>query len=303
MDIGITEFFRSRYVDDRGVKPIEPYPIAICTPMYNSTPFLNDYLRHITLLDYPRRLMSLYFTVQGDDKTNDVMNEFKSQFSGEYRRIKVERVEQVRDVDCPQIRNVVRCRNLLVNWSKPAPVFFIDHDNFPPPIAIKRLQQNLELGASVTAGVYVFYKQDKKNPHLEGAVNFTVFFLVNGTMGSAGLSDRGMEGVLPTELFGKRMWADAVAMGSTLMTREVLDECQFIVPQGNTMSDDTAYCMKAKQTGHKFIADFGLLIPHWGYDIQFTPLKNPDLVHIRVTASGGMVQRRRKMHQDGVYIP
>ena len=298
----ITTFFRSKYVKDNCVKGVEPYPISVCTPMYNSMPFLADYLQAVTSLDYPRELTSLYFTIQGNDSTYDVMEEFKSRFKDEYRKIRIGKINRIKGGKLPHIQNVVKCRNILRRWSNPDPVFFIDHDNFPPPNTIKRLKRNLELGASMTAGVYVFYKRDKENPHHEGVVNFTAFFLLNGTMGAMGLSDRGMEGVLPAEIFEKRMWVDAVAMGSTLMTREILDEYDFIVPEGNTMSDDTAYCLRASETGHKFIADFGLIIPHWGYNIQLTPLEGSDLVHLKVTLTDNMTKRRRKMYQDGVYI-
>ena len=181
-------------------------------------------------------------------------------------------------------------------------MFFIDHDNFPPPKTLRRLLQSLDLGASMVSGVYLFYKRDNKNPHLEGKINFTAFFLMNGEMGSMGLSERGMEGILPAEIFNKRMWVDSVAMGSTLAKRDLLDEYQFIVPKNYDMSDDTAYCIQARKTGHRFIADFGLVIPHWGYDIQFSPMTNPELVHLRVKVADAMTRRRKKMYQDGVYI-
>lgn len=301
MGDGILNFFRSKYVDDNEINQIEPYPIALCTPMYNSTPFLDRYLQSITSLDYPRHMMSLYFTVQGNDKTYDIMKDFESGFRGEYKKIRVKRIEQSLAKKIPQIHNVVHCRNLLVNWSDPNPVFFIDHDNFPPPMTIRRLQQSLEIGASMAAGVYVFYKRDKMNPDLEGMINFTAFFLENNSMGSLGLSNRGMEGILPAEIFSKRMWTDAVAMGSTFIKRELLNKYRFFVPDTANMSDDTAYCMKVREGGHKFIADFGLLIPHWGYDISTTPLNN-NLVRLKVALSERMSRRRRKMHEDGVYI-
>jgi hypothetical protein len=302
MSGNIIDFFRSRYTNNNRSFHSKPYPIAICTAMYNSEPFLSRFLEAIRLLDYPRKLLSLYFTIQGNDRTYNIMQEFKAGLGAEYRKIRIERVEQLKGGRIPHIQNVVRCRNLLAEWSSPDPVFFIDHDNFPPPNSLKMLQQNLEINASISAGVYVFYKRDKRNPDNEGMINFTAFFFINGTLGSLGLNERGTEGILPSEIFKQRMWVDSVAMGATLMTRDILDEYRFIVPSGNVMSDDTAYCLQAGQNGHRFIADFRLIIPHWGYDIQFTPFDNPEIVHLKVSISEDMTRRRREMHSDGVYI-
>ena len=298
----LENFLKTKYVDDSMINQCEPHQVSLCTPMYNSEPFLLAYLQAVTSLDYPKGLMSLYFTIQGDDDTFHIMKDFQSRFKGDYRNIRVERVEQIKDVKIPHIQNVVKCRNLMVKWSDPDPVFFIDHDNFPPPNTLRRLQQDLDLGASMAAGVYLFYKQNNDNPNHDGMINFTAFFLMNGKMGSLGLNERGLEGVLPASIFDKRMWVDSVAMGSTLVKRELLNEYQFIVPEKYDMSDDTAYCMQASRTGHRFIADFGLLIPHWGYDLEITSLKNKNLVHLRVSITNDMTLRRKKMHEEGIYI-
>ena len=296
------QFFKSRYVEETQAESVNPCPVAICTPMYNSEPFLEKYLQAILQLDYPRDLLSLNFTVQGDDRTFDILKEFKSEFSHMYRGIRIEKIALITDEYLPHIQNVVHCRNLLAKWTAPDPVFFIDHDNFPPPETLKTLLQDLQTGASIAAGVYLFYKRDRKRPDLPGMMNFTAFFLINGEMGAAGLSSSGMEGILPEEIFTKQLWVDAVAMGSTLMTRKILDEHQFIIPEGRIMSDDTAYCLQAGRTGHRFIADFNLLIPHWGYDIHFTSLEGSGLVHLKASISENMSQRRQKMHEDGIYI-
>ena len=68
------------------------------------------------------------------------------------------------------------------------------------------------------------------------------------------------------------------------------------------MSDDTAYCLQARKTGHRFIADFGLLIPHWGYDLEITPLKNHDLLRFSVAISEEMSLRRKRMYEEGIYL-
>ena len=185
----IQSFLQSKYVDIGGISSIPPYPIAICTPMYNSVPFLDSYLNNITSLNYPKRLISLYFTVQGEDDTYDMIQDFKSQFKAAYNNIQIEKIELIREKHLPHIRNVVHCRNLLAQWSNPYPVLFVDHDNFPPPNTIARLQQNLELGASITAGVYVFYKRNHDEPDQYGQVNFTAFFRIKGDLGSVGLSE------------------------------------------------------------------------------------------------------------------
>ena len=98
------------------------------------------------------------------------------------------------------------------------------------------------------------------------------------------------------------MWVDAVAMGTTLIKRELLNKIPFMIPQVNLMSDDTAYCLEARKNHQKIIAGFGLLVPHWGYDLQMTSLPKSDFTHIRVTVDNQMTTRRRQMHEDGVYV-
>jgi len=289
-------------VEERPLEPVEPYPIAVCTPMYNSSKFLNRYLFHLTMLDYPRDLMSLFFTIQGDDNTFDTMKMFRDQFSDEYRRIKIKRVKQVKGGILPHVRNVCQCRNLLAKWSNPLPTFFIDHDNFPPPVSIRRLQHDLELGADIAAGIYAFCQRDKDGEQ-KPRIRFTAFFIVDGDYYHIALSHAGRRGYLARQLMGKRFWADSVAMGTTLIRREVLDKVRFEVPWENIKrTDDTHFCINALKHGFKIIADFGLFVPHWGFNLRFFKPEG-NRVPVEADVSPEMADRRTWMERAGVYNP
>jgi len=294
MGVATLEYIRSKYVQDSYIPPIEEVPIAVCTPMYNSMPFLREYLEHVLSYDYPKDKLSLYFTIQGKDETYDAIKAFSKTFGDVYRKIKFKRVKQDLGGELPHVRNVVRCRNLLAQWSKPDLVFFNDHDNFNPPISIKRLQKGLALGASGAAGVYIFFQRDKTED--KGRVGFTSFFLHEEKMHHFALQD-GAHGFLPLEMFGRRLWVDSISCGCFLVKRELLDELKFFVPFGTSMTDDTAFCLKARSLGHMFIADFGLLVNHWGYHIT-----QRRMMEISVKADRGMFERRNKMLKDGVYV-
>lgn len=293
MGVATLGYIRKRYVNDAYVPEVEQVPIAICTPMYNSTPFLEKYLNHVLLYDYPKDLLSLYFTVQGKDGTYDGLKQFEKEYGDEYRKIKIKKVKQSTGGELPHVRNVVTCRKLLTKWSKPDLVFFNDHDNFNPPVSIKRLQQGLALGASAAAGVYVFFQRSQGEK--KGSVGFTSFFLEDGKMYHFALQNVN-HGHLPLEMFGRRIWVDCISCGCLLIKRELLDEVDWFVPYGTAMTDDTAYFLKARSLGHRIIADFGLVVEHWGYNIA-----KRRMLEIHVTSTQDMFDRRTKMREDGVY--
>ena len=294
-------FLYARLIEDEDFPPEEPKPIAICTPMYNSMKFINRYLHSVTCLDYPRDLMSLYFTVQGDDGTIDIMKRFKAEFSDEYRKIKLKKMKQVRHGDLPHVRNVVFCRNNLVKWSKPDPVIFIDHDNFPPPVAVKRLLDTAKHGGDISAGVYVFYQRDKGNPDGLGRVGFTAFYIHEGIYYHSTLDRPGAEGYFSAILLGRRVWVDATSMGTTLIQRKVFNDVKFTIPWGLNMTDDTRFCIDAGLAGYKIIADFGLFVPHWGFNTKILRVDG-DHAYMRLDVDEEMANRRTKMYEDGVYV-
>jgi hypothetical protein len=174
-------------------------------------------------------------------------------------------------------------------------VFFNDHDNFNPPVSIKRLRQGLALGASIAAGPYAFFQRDEGDK--EGQVCFTTFYLKEDANLYALRLQGKMHGYFPLEMFGRRMWVDAVACGCTMMTRDLLDELQFFVPHGTAMSDDTAFCLKAREMGHKIISDLGLFVRHWGFNVRLK-----QMMEVSVERTTTMVDRRDKMVDDGVYV-
>jgi len=72
---------------------------------------------------------------------------------------------------------------------------------------------------------------------------------------------------------------------------------KFFVPLGTTMSDDTAFCLKARERGHRFIADYGLITEHWGYNVKWQKFMG-----LTITLDETMTNRRAKMRRDGVYV-
>ena len=171
-------------------------------------------------------------------------------------------------------------------------MFFNDHDNFNPPYSIRRLYDGLRHGADGSAGVYFFSQEDEKTK--QQMATFTAFFLHNGTM--RGLTLKGMSGLFPLEIFTRRLWMDAVSFGCFMAKRELLDEVKFFVPYGTSMTDDTAFCLKAREKGFRFIADFGLVVPHWGFNVY-----TRKMLQIAVEREDTMMRRRMKMADEGVY--
>ena len=295
MSLPNMDYIRKRYVNDSYIPEFEYQPISICTPMYNSMPFIQTYLTTLLLHDYPQDLISLHFTVQGNDGTYDALREFRKDYGDTFRKIKFKRMKQLKG-ELPHVQNVVHCRNTLAEWSKPDTVFYNDHDNFNPPYSIKRLLESLALGASGAAGIYVFHQINANESKEEAGVGFTSFFMRDGKMHHFALKG-GDRGYLPLEMFGKRMWMDAVSCGCFMVKRELLDEVKFFVPYGTSMTDDTAYCLKARSLGHKLIGDFGLIVDHWGFHINFRRM-----MYLQVDFNEKMFARRRKMRTDGVYV-
>lgn len=293
--------FRTRFIDDLDLEPEPPTPLSICTPMYNSMPFINRYLHHLTTLDYPQDLISLYFTVQGNDKTLDVMKYFRDQFSDAYRKIKVKKMKMLQGGDLPHVRNVVMCRNNLIQWSRPDPILFIDHDNFPPRPSIHRLRITARHGGDISAGIYVFYQTDKLDTQRRRRVGFTCFFIFDGLYYYASLDQHGPIGSFSADILGRRVFCEAVSMGTTLIQRNVLDDIKFTVPWGTEQTDDTTFCLEAGKHGYKCIADFGLLVPHWGFNEEILKIEN-GRAYLKIGVSREMEARRDKMLRDGVYV-
>jgi hypothetical protein len=152
----------------------------------------------------------------------------------------------------------------------------------------------LSLGASGVGGIYLYSHTDMKDEENPIKMDFASFFVYNGIMNS--LSLKGTTGYFPQEIFGRRLWMDAVACGCLMVKRELLDEVPFFVPYGTSMTDDTAFCLKARGLGHYMIADFGVICDHWGFHVSYTPM-----MRLSVKLDRKMHERRRKMHLDGVY--
>ena len=299
--------YEGKYVDESPLESHNPNEsfedISICTPFYNSRKFLNTYLHHVTLLDYPRDKLSFYFTVQGDDDTIDTLKLFQKGFSDEYRRIKIKKVKSLRGGELPHVRNVVMCRNMLIQWSKPDTVLFIDHDNFPPPFTILRLRETAYLGGDISGGIYEFYQKDMKDPDGPGRIGYTCFFIdkETGEYYHSCLDRKGLFGGMAEEVLGNRVYCDGVSMGTTLIQRKVFKDTRFTIPWGTDQTDDTTFCLDAATKGHKSVADFGCLVKHWGFDRKYLG-KEKGMAWFEYSIDDDMRYRRIDLNAKGIYV-
>ena len=263
-------------------------PLAIGTPFYYSFHFLEDYFDSLIHLDYPKNLLSLYFPVQGEDDTYQLLQDFKDTYHRHYAAIHiVQRPTTTHGVDQHQIgmTNIVAQRNWIREHAKPLDVLFIGHDNFVPPHTVKRLLDGKALGADIVGGVYAFYSR---------GLGFTSFFhLQDGSHDTALISENGAL-YFPECLMGKRAWTWTTGMDTTLVRREVLDTIDFTATSSE-WSDDVEYCYKAQADGFKVMTDYGLFVTHWGFKLQFLQPAVDGKLQVLATMQDAFSQRRKLM--------
>jgi len=299
----IEKIISNRLIEESEVQIDSTEKVAVCTPMYNTNidGILPEFLYHLLHLDYQKDLLSLHFTIQGNDNTIDVLRSLKSSFGDEYRKITIDRVEQKIGGDAPHVENVVNCRNVLAEEGHPHNVLFMDHDNFPPPYAIHRLQRAAKYGGDIAGAVYLHQKRNKSNPSLPMILGFTAFFRYSGKYYHLAFHRDGDLGTFYAPLLGRMVFTNAIGMGTTLVQRKVLDDVEFYVPYDTNMTDDTAFCEVAVKKGYKIIADFGLFIPHWGI-IADKKWERDGVAGYDLRVERKFNDRRLKMKNDGVYF-
>ncbi len=295
----LTEYdYRDRLIKEQP-KTYTETPIAICVPLYNSMIFIDKYLKHVQEFDYPDNLLSLYFTVQGDDGTYEYLTERVIPHLHEtrnYKTIEAVKVKQILTGEQVHVQNVVKCRNILIEMSTPDDILFMDHDNFSPPNTIRRLLQSSTLGADIVGAPYIFF-QTKTGGGL-GRTGFTAFFIKPTEFHYIMIDRDGYTGRFPRWIFGERLWVDAVGMGSTLIKRHVFDALRFKVRRQRT--DDTDFCMRAGVMGYKILSDFGVVIQHWGFDLKILGY-DKDFVNVRLRLDDTMISRRNHLKDIGIY--
>lgn len=284
------EAYREKLVEEKPVK-VELQPLAIGTPFYYSFHFLDEYIQALVKLDYPKELLSLYFPVQGEDDTYDMLQIFKDNYAGKYASINMAKrpdITEAKNYWHLLHLNVCAQRNWILEQSKPQDVLFIGHDNFCPPNTVNRLLEGKALGADIIAGVYPFL--------WEGGLAFTSFFKLKNGEHDTGLHDIKKKMWFPDCLYGHRAWTYTTGMDATLVRRKVLDAIPFQCDadrgeQG--WSDDVEFCYSAQQKGFTVMTDYGLFVRHWGFDVQFLPPPKNGWIQVRATFTSMLHQRRQ----------
>lgn len=290
--------YRENLVEERQVT-VKPQPLAIGTPFFHSVDTLEQYFIALTRLDYPKQLLSLFWTVQGDDDTWNLLESFKATYRHRYNKIVASQIPTAKGARTSQqakYMNIALSRNVIVAKSAPLDLLFIDSDNFPPPSTIKRLTTGMTLGGDIVGGVYPYYMPD---PDVEG-LGFSATFKL-GNKHPQGLTSKNGKIWFASCLLGRRAWVGWLGMGTTLISREVLGEIKFVsTPElvDNHWSEDTYFCKTAGEHGFKVMADYGLMVPHWGIKIQFLgPAKNGK-IQVVCDLMGQMIQRRMFLREQ-----
>jgi len=259
--------FAHYVIKNQPEKPIAK-PLTIATPFYYSFHFLDQYLTTLLQLDYPKKLITLVFAVQGEDDTYLALKDFQSLNKHRYREIKVEKRPEL--MEAPYFQrlgalNVCDQRNWLKQQTHDD-VLFLGHDNFAPPNTIWRLLEAQSLGGDISGGVYPFIQSL--------ALGLTSFFLlrkhgeVKAFHCTAVLKEGGRLW-FPQCLYGQRVWTWTTGMDATLIKREVLDAVDYTVTLAEDVTDDVEFCYNAHKKGFKVVTDYGLWIKHWGIDLTF----------------------------------
>lgn len=281
-------------VEEKPVK-VEPQPLAICTPFYYSFHFLDEYFTALTRLNYPKDLISLCFTVQGKDDTYDILQDFQQRFKDTYHTIKLEKrplINKGKNYMHILHLNVCAVRTWLVEHSKPLDVLFMGHDNFLPPNTILRLLEGKALGGDIVAGFYSFFQK---------GLGFTSFFDTPDNKMDSALRTIDRKIWFPECLYGRRTWNWSVGMDATFIRREVLEKVNFnIRPEKLLRSDDVEFCDQAMQLGFKVMTDYGLYVPHWGFNVQFLQPPQDGKLQILCSVTEPLLRRRAllKFHRE-----
>lgn len=283
------DFFKEKLVNEKPVT-VKPQPIAIGTPFYYSFHFLEEYFTSLTKIDYPKHLISLYFPVQGEDATLELVENFRDIYKKEYNSITVQKRPTItKAAECKHARltNICTQRNWILDKSKPLDLLFIGHDNFPPPNIVWRMLESKELGADIAGGFYAFYSK---------GLAFTSFYRDKDSVHHTGLVTFKGKMWFPTCMIGKRVWSFTTGMDATFIRRRVLDKIVFTI-LSSAKSDDVEFCYKAQAERFKVLTDYALYVKHWGYRVEFFEDNGKGFTQVFATMKPHMLQRRKLLDQ------
>jgi len=216
-------------------------------------------LDSILNLEYPKELIELYWLVQDNDGTLEVLEDFRRRFEDKYAFIQILETDSIKDPDRPRIRNVVRNYNILVAYSHPLDLILIDSDNFPVKYLVKRLLMLRELGADIATGVTSFPRYINGKYYLgfsakirEGDKVYYPLIEENGSI------------YLHKFIAHNVFRADITGFPSTLIKRELLKKHTFKLPDPNQFGGcDIEYSCRVRKEGYTILADYDLYVPHY----------------------------------------
>lgn len=264
--------------------------LAIGTPFYRSVDTLEQYFTALTQLDYAKRNLSLYWTVQGHDETWNLLSAFKRAYAKHYKNITLMRsykVDGAQNATQAKIMNISAARNIIRQRSDPHDLLFIDSDIFPPRNCIQRLLEGRQMGADIISGVYPYcLPLDIRRLGFSATIHH----------GDQGLTMQDGDIYFDAGLMGTRQWIKYCGMGLSLIRRRVLDKLMFMAsPEliDSYWGEDTYFCKRADKLGFRIMADYGLFAKHWGFDLQFLGPPVDGKLKVACNMRLPMLQRRK----------
>jgi len=246
------------------------YQITIGTPFYNSSYYVNMYLKHVYDLDYPKKLINLIFVNnESTDDTEDKLVNFCKKYKNKYRSAKVLFTKHIEERGkFKGHSNIVESVKAFIKENK-TDLLFIGSDCFPTKDSINKLIELFRKGADIAAGITLVggAQTQIKGRLIKGIPVLSAYSFDKITGKFHSLSrikkDKPYVSMLGVGYLNKIVEVDGIGTGLSLIKKEVLDNVSFGISK--RYGEDLYFCMKARMLGYKIMIDTSLLYNHWHY--------------------------------------
>lgn len=147
--------------------------ITIAAPIRNREFIIEEYLKHIFQIDYPKDKISLHFVINDSvDDTARHLAEFKKKHGSKYKRIKIDIYNRNIPLDCRVLdvrvnyvyRHLSILKNFIMKNTKTDYLLFVDTDILvKPDIITNLLNHNKDIVSSLIWNGYIV---SPDSPHL-----------------------------------------------------------------------------------------------------------------------------------------